>query len=231
MRFLLVPLACFLIATSGCGRDPRAEVPGHLNPGKVSDVVEQMDGNSGGNQIEHMGKVPNGEWVPPNIAVLNSAEVRYGWFVPRLSRDEESERYGHWVAVKVRESSFRRQNDMSDALYLNGLEEVEIGPDGSLRGKVMQHVRPEPSRSSAIDTPYVPAGDQTQVTVVVDDGRGPARVVDNRTVPTRPLGGNDAERVQQVVDDIRSRMNSSTTGPISPAPPIPAPGAPAGGDR
>lgn len=214
------------LALVGCGRDPRGEVPGHLEPGSVKHIEDQLRGGRGGGEIERMAMVPYEGYEPPNMAVLRDAVVKYLWVPKQFSGDGESMEFGHWVAIKVRESSFVEEDHINDALFLDSLEEVEITKDGRFIGRALgKPARQERPASDRLGQPWVPAPQQSgpRVTVVVDDGQTSPRVVRDGNVPRQPGTGTDRERWDNYVQDIQARLRASNDGPISPAPPVPAP--------
>ena len=219
---------------SGCGHDPRNEVPGHLEPGSVSSVVNQMHGGKG-DQIERIGRQPLARTAPANRAVLNDAEVAYGWFPDRVSDDGEALRWGHWVAIKVRESSFVQEDLNADAIFLEDLGDVFIDDQGQVRGRVLGAQEPlsgpSAQRRNAHQRPWQPGSGRApvRVTVVEDAGTGasPRGVGESLVNPAARSGasGSDVNAlIQQVQQNLQTQRLAPPTPPSTQAQPVaPAP--------
>jgi hypothetical protein len=141
---------------------------------------------------------------------MNDPELAYIWFDERISKDGESLRFGHWAAVKVRESSFLQEDLQSDAMYLNGLDEIEIGPDGQIHGKVIGRVAPVANTDRATNPagPWNTNGKDTKMTVVLDDGAGPPRIVGDGVIQNNGAGALDPARMRDMVNNLQNRIGA-----------------------
>lgn len=220
---VLPALALVLV---GCGRDPVREVPYHLEPGSVQHVHQQLHGSKSDSGIERMGVMPVRQSSQPNIPVATLPEHAFLWFSKTLSDDKESMRWDHWATIRVRDAGFVEEQWMSDAIYLNSLDDYVIDGDGNITGRPMgagAFAPPQPaSGTGSSGAAWIPAptGDQRRVTVLEVQGNNPPRQVYQGTAPAAQ--GTSTQRYEDLIRQFTEAGRAADAGQ---APPAATPGA------
>jgi len=219
-----------LTVTCGCGRNPVKEVPGHLKPGTVRDVHSQINQATAGESIEAMSLKPVRQHHQSNIPVVTMPEHAFIWFSATLSEDKESLRWDHWATVRVREAGFVEEQWMSDAIYLNSLDDYQLDSEGNVVGRTMGPAAALPNPIRHGDTgAWIPAtdpGQQQRVTVLEVQGNQIPRLVNDTRVPVAP--GSSNQRYEDLIRQY-AQTAEAASGVVPSTAPVAAPTTPRSG--